>query len=83
MTLLSMLICFVWQVYRQQYQNAVMASRMDKTPQSTDSEFTKIELTLTEHQDGPGVETASLLIQQQNSTNTHKPNHITHTDGTI
>ncbi|KAF4090405.1 hypothetical protein AMELA_G00051420 [Ameiurus melas] len=70
-------------VSRQQYQNAVMASRMDKTPQSSDSEFTKIELTLTEHQDGPGVESASLLIQQQNSTNTLKPNHITHTDGTI
>ncbi|KAG7334022.1 hypothetical protein KOW79_002429 [Hemibagrus wyckioides] len=70
-------------VSRQQYQNAVMASRMDKTPQSSDSEFTKIELTLTEHQDGPGVESASLLIQQQNSTNTHKPNHISHTDGTI
>ncbi|GAA6107446.1 metal transporter CNNM2a [Tachysurus ichikawai] len=70
-------------VSRQQYQNAVMASRMDKTPQSSDSEFTKIELTLTEHQDGPGVESASLLIQQQNSTNSHKPNHITHTDGTI
>ncbi|KAM9476777.1 metal transporter CNNM2a isoform 2-T2 [Clarias gariepinus] len=70
-------------VSRQQYQNAVMASRMDKTPQSSDSEFTKIELTLTEHQDGQGVESASLLIQQQNSTNTHKPNHITHTDGTI
>ncbi|XP_077427874.1 metal transporter CNNM2 isoform X1 [Vanacampus margaritifer] len=33
-------------VTRQQYQNAVMASRMDKTPQSTDSEFTKIEFTL-------------------------------------
>ncbi|XP_053477336.1 metal transporter CNNM2a isoform X3 [Ictalurus furcatus] len=70
-------------VSRQQYQNAVMASRMDKTPQSSDSEFTKIELTLTQHQDGPGVESASLLIQQQNSTNTLKPNHITHTDGTI
>ncbi|XP_026992104.2 metal transporter CNNM2a [Tachysurus fulvidraco] len=70
-------------VSRQQYQNAVMASRMDKTPQSSDSEFTKIELTLTEHQDGPGVESASLLIQHQNSTNSHKPNHITHTDGTI
>ncbi|KAG7487070.1 metal transporter CNNM2 [Solea senegalensis] len=39
-------------VTRQQYQNAVMASRMDKTPQSTDGEFTKIELTLTELHDG-------------------------------
>ncbi|XP_057698742.1 metal transporter CNNM2 isoform X2 [Corythoichthys intestinalis] len=39
-------------VTRQQYQNAVMASRMDKTPQSTDSEFTKIELTLNELRDG-------------------------------
>ncbi|XP_076741271.1 metal transporter CNNM2 isoform X4 [Maylandia zebra] len=49
-------------VTRQQYQNAVMASRMDKTPQSTDSEFTKIELTLTELHDGvenPAVVTAT------------------------
>jgi len=39
-----------------------MASRMDKTPQSTDSEFTKIELTLTELHDGvesPAVLTAT------------------------
>ncbi|KAK7930279.1 hypothetical protein WMY93_006674 [Mugilogobius chulae] len=46
-------------VTRQQYQNAVMASRMDKTPQSTDSEFTKIELTLTELHDG--VETPTMV----------------------
>ncbi|KAM9770345.1 metal transporter CNNM2 isoform 2-T2 [Menidia menidia] len=46
-------------VTRQQYQNAVMASRMDKTPQSTDSEFTKIELTLTELHDG--VDGAAVL----------------------
>ncbi|XP_013865654.1 metal transporter CNNM2 isoform X2 [Austrofundulus limnaeus] len=46
-------------VTRQQYQNAVMASRMDKTPQSTDSEFTKIELALTELHDG--VEAPPLL----------------------
>ncbi|XP_074485166.1 metal transporter CNNM2 isoform X1 [Sebastes fasciatus] len=47
-------------VTRQQYQNAVMASRMDKTPQSTDSEFTKIELTLTELHDG--VETPAVVV---------------------
>uniref|UniRef100_A0A8B9JP09 Metal transporter n=1 Tax=Astyanax mexicanus TaxID=7994 RepID=A0A8B9JP09_ASTMX len=71
-------------VTRQQYQNALMASRMDKTPQSTESEFTKIELTLTEHQDGPVVESASLLIQQQNSSCAHKPNnHSAHGDGAI
>ncbi|XP_072318517.1 metal transporter CNNM2 isoform X2 [Eucyclogobius newberryi] len=46
-------------VTRQQYQNAVMASRMDKTPQSMDSEFTKIELTLTELHDG--VETPTMV----------------------
>ncbi|XP_059373421.1 metal transporter CNNM2-like isoform X2 [Carassius carassius] len=62
-------------VSRQQYQNALMASRMDKTPQSTDSEFTKIELTFTEHQDGPLDESATLL-----TTITHKPNH---NDGAI
>ncbi|XP_067277176.1 metal transporter CNNM2a isoform X2 [Pseudorasbora parva] len=65
-------------VTRQQYQNALMASRMDKTPQSTDSEFTKIELTFTEHQDGPLDESATLL-----TTNSHKPNHTAHNDGAI
>ncbi|XP_016132340.1 metal transporter CNNM2-like isoform X1 [Sinocyclocheilus grahami] len=65
-------------VTRQQYQNALMASRMDKTPQSTDSEFTKIELTFTEHQDGPLDESATLL-----TTNAHKPNHTAHNDGGI
>ncbi|KAI7805383.1 metal transporter CNNM2a isoform X1 [Triplophysa rosa] len=70
-------------VTRQQYQNALMASRMDKTPQSTDSEFTKIELTFTEHQDGPLDESSTLLIQQQSSNNSHKPNHTAHHDGAI
>lgn len=65
-------------VTRQQYQNALMASRMDKTPQSTDSEFTKIELTFTEHQDGPLDESATLL-----TTNAHRPNHTAHNDGAI
>lgn len=37
-----------------------MASRMDKTPQSTDSEFTKIELTLTELH--AGVETPAVVV---------------------
>lgn len=73
----------IYQVTRQQYQNALMASRMDKTPQSTDSEFTKIELTFTEHQDGPLDESSTLLIQQQSSNNSHKPNHTAHHDGAI
>uniref|UniRef100_A0A1A8PMT1 Metal transporter n=1 Tax=Nothobranchius rachovii TaxID=451742 RepID=A0A1A8PMT1_9TELE len=53
-------------VTRQQYQNAVMASRMDKTPQSTDSEFTKIELTLTELHDR--VEAPPLLTTMTSTT---------------
>uniref|UniRef100_A0A665SV01 Metal transporter n=1 Tax=Echeneis naucrates TaxID=173247 RepID=A0A665SV01_ECHNA len=55
-------------VTRQQYQNAVMASRMDKTPQSTDSEFTKIELTLTELHDG--VETPAVGTNTASTTST-------------
>ncbi|XP_032355498.1 metal transporter CNNM2 isoform X3 [Etheostoma spectabile] len=55
-------------VTRQQYQNAVMASRMDKTPQSTDSEFTKIELTLTELHDG--VETPAVVTTTSSTTST-------------
>ncbi|MED6293019.1 Metal transporter cnnm2 [Characodon lateralis] len=56
-------------VTRQQYQNAVMASRMDKTPQSTDSEFTKIELTLTELHDGV-VETPAIVTTTASTTST-------------
>ncbi|XP_061578799.1 metal transporter CNNM2 isoform X1 [Cololabis saira] len=86
-------------VTRQQYQNAVMASRMDKTPQSTDSEFTKIELTLTELHDGvetpivlstttagvPAVanETSHLLNQQQNCVGLSRSNHSAHNEGAI
>ncbi|KAM4751247.1 metal transporter CNNM2 isoform 3-T3 [Anableps anableps] len=55
-------------VTRQQYQNAVMASRMDKTPQSTDSEFTKIELTLTELHDG--METPAIVTTTASTTST-------------
>ncbi|KAJ8402742.1 hypothetical protein AAFF_G00364140 [Aldrovandia affinis] len=61
-------------VTRQQYQNALMASRMDKTPQSSDSEYTKIELTLTEFPDGLRGETANLLNQQYCLAH-GKPNH--------
>lgn len=56
------------QVTRQQYQNAVMASRMDKTPQSTDGEFTKIELTLTELHDG--VEAPTVVSNTASTTST-------------
>uniref|UniRef100_H2MCA5 Metal transporter n=1 Tax=Oryzias latipes TaxID=8090 RepID=H2MCA5_ORYLA len=61
-------------VTRQQYQNAVMASRMDKTPQSTDSEFTKIELTLTELHDG---------VETPNCVGLSRSNHSAHNDGPI
>ncbi|XP_062243523.1 metal transporter CNNM2 isoform X2 [Platichthys flesus] len=55
-------------ITRQQYQNAVMASRMDKTPQSTDNEFTKIELTLTELHDG--VETSAVVTTTTSTSST-------------
>ncbi|XP_040002147.1 metal transporter CNNM2 isoform X6 [Xiphias gladius] len=70
-------------VTRQQYQNAVMASRMDKTPQSTDSEFTKIELTLTELHDGVETPTSHLLNQQQNCVGISRSNHSGHNEGPI
>lgn len=63
----------VFQVTRQQYQNAVMASRMDKTPQSTESEFTKIELTLTELHDG--VEPPP-VVPTTASTTSSSPNPV-------
>uniref|UniRef100_A0A3P9H013 Metal transporter n=1 Tax=Oryzias latipes TaxID=8090 RepID=A0A3P9H013_ORYLA len=86
-------------VTRQQYQNAVMASRMDKTPQSTDSEFTKIELTLTELHDGvetpvmvntmssttPAISVANETshLLNQNCVGLSRSNHSAHNDGPI
>ncbi|XP_030663372.1 metal transporter CNNM2 isoform X1 [Nomascus leucogenys] len=69
-------------ISRQQYQNALMASRMDKTPQSSDSENTKIELTLTELHDGLPDETANLL-NEQNCVTHSKANHSLHNEGAI
>uniref|UniRef100_A0ACB8F9H4 Metal transporter cnnm2 n=1 Tax=Sphaerodactylus townsendi TaxID=933632 RepID=A0ACB8F9H4_9SAUR len=69
-------------ISRQQYQNALMASRMDKTPQSSDSETTKIELTLSELHDGLPDETANLL-NEQNCVTHNKSNHSMHSEGTI
>ncbi|XP_062958749.1 metal transporter CNNM2 isoform X2 [Cynocephalus volans] len=69
-------------ISRQQYQNALMASRMDKTPQSSDSENTKIELTLTELHDGLPDETANLLTEQNCVTHS-KANHSLHSEGAI
>ncbi|NXL22606.1 CNNM2 protein, partial [Setophaga kirtlandii] len=69
-------------ISRQQYQNALMASRMDKTPQSSDSENTKIELTLTELHDGLPDETANLL-NEQNCVTHNKTNHSMHSEGAI
>ncbi|XP_047559409.1 metal transporter CNNM2 isoform X2 [Lutra lutra] len=69
-------------ISRQQYQNALMASRMDKTPQSSDSENTKIELTLTELHDGLPDETANLL-NEQNCVTHNKANHSLHSEGAI
>ncbi|XP_016355764.1 metal transporter CNNM2-like isoform X1 [Sinocyclocheilus anshuiensis] len=70
-------------VTRQQYQNAVMASRMDKTPQSSESEYTKIEMTLTELHDGVTDETTTLFNQTQNCVAHNKTNHTGHSEGAI
>ncbi|CAH2322463.1 metal transporter CNNM2 isoform X1 [Pelobates cultripes] len=69
-------------ITRQQYQNALMASRMDKTPQSSDSENTKIDMTLTELHDGLADETANLL-NEQNCVTHNKSNHSMHSEGPI
>ncbi|XP_026060177.1 metal transporter CNNM2-like [Carassius auratus] len=70
-------------VTRQQYQNAIMASRMDKTPQSSESEYTKIELTLTDLHDGVTDETTTLFNQTQNCVAHNKTNHTGHSEGAI
>lgn len=79
--------CYVFgttlQVTRQQYQNAVMASHMEKSPQPSDSEYTKIELTLSELHDGVVDETDILLNQTQNCVAHKKANHMVHNEGTV
>ncbi|XP_067259665.1 metal transporter CNNM2 isoform X1 [Chanodichthys erythropterus] len=70
-------------VTRQQYQNAVMASRIDKTPQSSESEYTKIEMTLTELHDRVTDETTALFNQTQNCVAHNKSNHTGHSEGAI
>ncbi|XP_018934133.2 metal transporter CNNM2-like isoform X1 [Cyprinus carpio] len=70
-------------VTRQQYQNAIMASRMDKTPQSSESEYTKIEMTLTDLHDGVMDETTTLFNQTQNCVAHNKTNHTGHSEGAI
>ncbi|TRY88091.1 hypothetical protein DNTS_000669, partial [Danionella cerebrum] len=70
-------------VTRQQYQNAVVASRMDKTPQPPESEYTKIELTLTELHDGVSDETTALFNQTHNCIAHNKSNHTVHSEGAI
>lgn len=52
-----------------------MASRMDKTAQTSDSEYTKIELTLSDLHDGVTEETAIMLNQTQNCVPHKKVNH--------
>ncbi|XP_057186969.1 metal transporter CNNM2 isoform X2 [Triplophysa rosa] len=66
----------------QQYQNALMASRMDKTPQS-ESEYTKIEMTLTDLHEGVTDETTALFSQTQNCVAHNKRNHTGHSEGAV
>lgn len=82
LTLCIVSVCVRPQISRQQYQNALMASRMDKTPPSSDSENTKIELTLTELHDGLPDEKANLLTEQ-NCVAHAKANHSLHGEGAI
>lgn len=82
----------VFQITRSQYQNGLMASRLDSSPQSPDSGHGRVDnstssiphpssenmLTLTDAPD----ETTSLLIEQ-NSQPTCQANHSTHNESPI
>lgn len=59
-----------------------MASRMDKTPQS-ESEYTKIEMTLTDLREGVTDETITLFSQTQNCVTHNKLNHTGHSEGAV
>lgn len=49
---------------------------MDKTPQSTDGEFTKIELSLPERPDGAVDDSVSPLLPQPNNVHVHCNAHL-------
>ncbi|XP_064209505.1 metal transporter CNNM4 isoform X2 [Anguilla rostrata] len=73
-------------ITRSQYQNGLVASRMDSTPQSPESGHTRLDLPLTqappEVAENGSDETTSLL-NEQNCQSSHQSNHNTHTESTI
>ncbi|KAL4636015.1 metal transporter CNNM4-like isoform X1 [Arapaima gigas] len=72
-------------ITRSQYQNGLMASRLDSTPQSPESGHTHLEQpprrSLEAMENGPD-ETTSLL-NDQNCLPARQPNHNSHSEGSI
>ncbi|GCB76728.1 hypothetical protein scyTo_0016601 [Scyliorhinus torazame] len=60
-------------VTRQQYQNGLLASRLDSSPQSPESPHMKIDMTVVEKPETMADETTNLL-NEQNSLN-RRSNH--------
>ncbi|XP_051792254.1 metal transporter CNNM4-like isoform X1 [Erpetoichthys calabaricus] len=70
-------------ITRQQYQNGLIASRLDSTPQSPESTHTKLDAAgiLTDRLENGPDETTSLLNEQ--NCVSRRSNHSTHTESTI
>ncbi|XP_041957174.1 metal transporter CNNM2 isoform X2 [Alosa sapidissima] len=69
-------------ITRSQYQNGLMASRLDSSPQSPESSHVGLESAQTEAQEAAADETTSLL-NDQNLLPTHQTNHNSHTDSNV
>ncbi|XP_062399419.1 metal transporter CNNM4 [Sardina pilchardus] len=72
-------------ITRSQYQNGLMASRLDSSPQSPESGHARLESASTpqtEAQEAGADETTSLL-NDQNQLPTHQTNHNAHTDSNV
>ncbi|KAJ8263591.1 hypothetical protein COCON_G00160480 [Conger conger] len=72
-------------ITRSQYQNGLVASRMDSTPQSPESGHTHLDSSPTQPPDPAenGPDETTSLLNEQNCQPSHQSNHNTHTESTI
>ncbi|KAL2092134.1 hypothetical protein ACEWY4_011932 [Coilia grayii] len=72
-------------ITRSQYQNGLMASQLDSSPQSPETGHTREESGSTPLSEAPevGADETTSLLNDQNRQPTHQINHSTHTDSNV
>lgn len=79
---------FVCQITRSQYQNGLMASRLDSSPQSPESGHARQDSVSTPQTEAPeatepGADETTSLLNDQNRLPANQTNHNTHTDSNV